>query len=397
MTFGNRSRLLSFYETGKWSLAYAWQSQAGILTGILVTALLMGLTPAAMAWVGRGLINALVQLINSGAAHTDIELSAVYPWLAWAMMLALTEAVCTHSSNYLKLRLNDELNLRVCSAVLDQSARLDLSYFENPRAQDVLERVQKNSGYLMPQFIGHLLSSVSQALQLVSLTVVLCLIEPLVVLILLPIVIPYFVVQWRFASEGYQMEYGRAPQRRWSKYYIRLMTQHLSVPEIKIFNLSSLLSQKYQRLLTGFSNENRSFQRRSLWAGLIYTLLATLCVYALFLRVIAMTAEGKLTVGDVAIFSGATLRLRTCLNNLALVMRNLREDIMNLEDLRTFLTTEPMASEPTEALGITPNGVIEFEHVSFCFPNAEEPALVDCSFRIEPGETIGLVGRKWRG
>ena len=42
-------------------------------------------------------------------------------------------------------------------------------------------------------------------------------------------------------------------------------------------------------------------------------------------------------------------------------------------------------------------GAIEFEHVSFRYPGSGEEALHDVSLRIEPGETVAVVGRNGAG
>ena len=39
------------------------------------------------------------------------------------------------------------------------------------------------------------------------------------------------------------------------------------------------------------------------------------------------------------------------------------------------------------------NPKIEFDHVTFRYPNSDTPILKDCSFTIEPSQKIGLIGR----
>ena len=42
-------------------------------------------------------------------------------------------------------------------------------------------------------------------------------------------------------------------------------------------------------------------------------------------------------------------------------------------------------------------GRIEFKHLSFCYPDGEFNALDDISFVIEPGESVGLIGKTGAG
>ena len=42
-------------------------------------------------------------------------------------------------------------------------------------------------------------------------------------------------------------------------------------------------------------------------------------------------------------------------------------------------------------------GAVDFDHVTFCYPGQELPALQDASFRIEPGERVAIIGRVGSG
>ncbi|MFC6170272.1 ABC transporter ATP-binding protein [Loigolactobacillus jiayinensis] len=43
------------------------------------------------------------------------------------------------------------------------------------------------------------------------------------------------------------------------------------------------------------------------------------------------------------------------------------------------------------------DGAIEFDHVDFAYPNDETPTLKDISFKIDPGEMVGIVGATGAG
>lgn len=61
--------------------------------------------------------------------------------------------------------------------------------------------------------------------------------------------------------------------------------------------------------------------------------------------------------------------------------------------IREVIDTEPSINEKEEAkeLKVT-GGVVEFSHVDFKYPDAEENIIIDISFTAKPGETTAIIG-----
>src|SRR2546423_15056586 len=61
--------------------------------------------------------------------------------------------------------------------------------------------------------------------------------------------------------------------------------------------------------------------------------------------------------------------------------------------INAVLDTAPDITDPTQATRAGgERGFVEFEHVTFRYPGAEQPALTDISFRAQPGEVTALIG-----
>ncbi|MGX5772626.1 ABC transporter ATP-binding protein [Microbacterium trichothecenolyticum] len=62
------------------------------------------------------------------------------------------------------------------------------------------------------------------------------------------------------------------------------------------------------------------------------------------------------------------------------------------------LETEPSVSAPVAAASApAPTGRIEFDHVDFAYPGAEEAVLHDLTFTVEPGTTTAVIGSTGSG
>ena len=67
-----------------------------------------------------------------------------------------------------------------------------------------------------------------------------------------------------------------------------------------------------------------------------------------------------------------------------------------LNDVRSFVEMKPLL-EKSGTKTPSKNPRIEFKNVSFRYPNAENDVLSHCSFMINPGEVVGLVGLNGSG
>ncbi|KRM62725.1 ABC transporter ATP binding protein permease [Paucilactobacillus vaccinostercus DSM 20634] len=64
--------------------------------------------------------------------------------------------------------------------------------------------------------------------------------------------------------------------------------------------------------------------------------------------------------------------------------------IREINDTQVSMTFDDVADE-------TLDGSVEFDHVSFSYPNDDAPTLKDISFKIKPGQMVGVVGATGAG
>jgi 4-hydroxybenzoate polyprenyltransferase len=73
-------------------------------------------------------------------------------------------------------------------------------------------------------FVVDLQNAATALLQTLSLAGILAVVEPLVLLALAPFAVPYLIFHWRLSKRRYQEEYHRTPRRRWTSYFVSLLT-----------------------------------------------------------------------------------------------------------------------------------------------------------------------------
>ncbi|MGB0383505.1 MAG: ABC transporter ATP-binding protein [Ardenticatenaceae bacterium] len=379
-------------RTAIWALTLTWSTSARLVLLLLGSTLIGSVLPAALALIGRSLINTLVALLEKGSD----DLGPLLLWLGLGLLFTLANAIINALQTFFKLRLQDELDIRVSLDIMKHAAKLELAFFEDPSSQDMLERAKKNASALVVNFVNNGLALANNLIQIVSLFAILLVIEPLVTLVLLPLLLPYLLFQWRLGQLRYEVEYKRTAKRRWNHYFMTLLTHQKWVPEVKLLSLVPLLIDKARHLIVEFKNQNRHLYMRNLIGNALFVIWATVGFYALLVRIARRVLAGTLTVGDLTIYSGTTARLSTLLQNTVLSIRKLRENMLHLSDLAAFLevqTAEKKIGQPVTSQ----KGVIEFKNVSFAYPGSTKPILSNLSFRFAPSESVALVGENGAG
>jgi ATP-binding cassette subfamily B protein len=380
-------------QTALWALRRIRAASPGLLIGLASLTLVQGLLPAGLALALRGLIDAAVAAIDAGAASA----TALYVWLGIAFSLAAADALSSLAVAYMNRRMVDELNIEVTGDILDHAQILDLAFFEDPLRQNLITRTQSNTAVHLQTFVAESLAAVRNLLSAASLLAVLVLIDPLVLVVVPPFAIPFLYFQAKLARQRFTEEHQRAEKRRWTTYFVSKLTSSDSVAEVRLLGLGPLLAQRFRTLLREFRDRDRHLHLRNFRGTAVAALLTIAALYAIFVRVALRSLTGTASLGDLAIFGGAAVRLRLALNEAIRSGTGAFEHVLFVENLREFLGAPPTLASRAMLRPPLDRGEIRIEDVTFTYPGATEPVLRGVSLTIEAGKTVALVGENGAG
>lgn len=109
--------------------------------------------------------------------------------------------------------------------------------------------------------------------------------------------------------------------------------------------------------------------------------------------------NGSMQVGDMMAFIQYAMQI--IMSFLMITMMSIMIPRANVAAVRIYevLSTENSIQEPKQAVvpGDNEKGVVEFDHVSFAYPDAGENVLEDISFRAQKGQTVAFIGSTGSG
>src|SRR6185437_14403110 len=213
-------------------------------------------------------------------------------WLVLGeVIFALLTGVFSRAIDYCDQLLADRYTYHVSVRVMQQAAQLDLTTYENPEYYDRLERarVQATDRLVLIQQMGRLFQQIILTL---IWSAVLIYRSPLMIIPLLAGVLPSFFGETHFAFLGYAKNFGQTPAKRQMDYLRQVGGSKEAAKELKLFNLSGYLTERFKLLSQKIYDQDVGFNRRKLlWGGLL-SLISTCGYYGAYVFAIYEAITG---------------------------------------------------------------------------------------------------------
>ena len=375
-------------------LGILWQSGPAVVVSGLVLRILVASLPAAIAYVASQIINGVQYYFSH---------KAVLPHFWWLVGieagLNVFNGLLVRGVDYSDSLLADRYTHFVSVRVMRQAAMLDLTTYEDPVFYDRLERarVQATDRLAMIQQMGRLFQ---QTLTTLIWTSILLWYSPWLVLLLALGVLPTFLGETHFAFLGYAKNFRQTPAKRQMDYLRQVAGSREGAKELKLFNLSDYLTNRFTRLSKDIYEENVALSRKKLLAGGLLGVIATLGYYGAYAFVIWRAVTGSYNdIGEFYYLTNAIIQASSNLQQVFSTASGIADQALFLTDLLAFFEMKPtVAANPDGALIPRPiRRGFEFRNVSFAYPGTTRRVLSNFNFTLAPGERIALIGENGQG
>ncbi len=379
--------------TTRRALSLVWSTSRRLTILLAVGTLVAGLMPAAIALVGKLLVDAIVAA-SRGTHATD----EVVPWLVIELVLVVLLAANQRVLGIFKSLLRAQLGHRVNVMILDKALEFELSQFEDSELYDRMTRARREASQRPLSLVTRTFDAAQATLSLITYAVLLVDFSPFAVLVLVAAGLPAFIAEAKFAGDAFRIFKWRTPEVREQGYLETVLAREDHVKEVKLFGLGRRFLDRYIAIFHKLYVEDRRLTiRRGSW-GLALGVLATVSFYGAYAWIAFATVAGAVSLGAMTMYLAVFRQGQSALSSLLGAIGGLYEDNLYLSSLYELLD-EPI-SRPAGLLatdGPLPDDGLRFEHVSFSYPGATEAALTDVSFHIPAGRKLAIVGENGSG
>jgi ATP-binding cassette, subfamily B, bacterial len=385
---------LGVYRYGGRAVRLVWQTSRALTLALVGLSLVGGALPAAVAFVGKLIVDSVLAAIRTGAMA---DRNHALEWVFVEMGLVVGLAAVQRGLEVVRSLLRALLGNRVNVMILEKAITLGLEHFEDSEFYDRMTRARREASSRPLSLVVRTFGLAQNAVSLVSYGGLLLAFSGWAVLGLCVAAIPAFLAETRFSGEAFRLFRWRTPETRQQMYLETVLAREDYAKEVQLFGLGPRLLGRYDEIFRNLYSEDRDLTlRRGIW-GFVLGLLSTGAFYGAYAWIALATVSGAITLGQMTMYVLVFKQGQSALTSALSAIGGMYEDNLYLSNLYTFLEEEVPQPAGSGTVGPNPGEGIVFEGVSFTYPGSEQPALSDIDLHVRPGQKLALVGENGSG
>jgi len=317
---------------------------------------------------------------------------SVFPQIALAYIgLTILSGVVSFGDDVLSAWVSERFLLDLRTRVFAHLQRLPLDFFSGRRRGDLVARLTGDVSEIEELLVAGLGDVLSYGLRIIFFVVVLFYLSGQLAIVAL-IVAPFFWLasQW-FAARIKQV--AREQRRRSGAISAVAEEAMATMPLVQAYNREDMALERFERESSGnFVAQMQLTRMRAFFTPLLdlFQLGAVLIVVGFGTW---QLGQGALTLGGLLVFLAYLTQLLDPVRNLSQFVTSISAAAAGAERVVELLDQAPaIEASPTAAALSFPRGIVTFDDVSFTYPGSQRSAVSNISFRLEPGQTLALVG-----
>jgi ATP-binding cassette subfamily B protein len=339
---------------------------------------------------------ALRIMVDDGIAAGDPEFLGYGYIIMLGVVLLL--AIATYARYLLISSVGEKVVADIRSDVFEKILSMHTAYFESTRTGDLLSRITTDTT-LLQNVVGSSFSVFLRNILLFTGGTTMLLITSLrlteYVALLLPLVLLPIILIGRHVRR-----LSRDSQERVGDISAHAEESIGGIRTIQGMALEYFEQRRFDRIVA-YAKEVaiKRIRLRALLTAIVITLIFGAILTVLYIGG-QDVVSGRISAGELSAFIFYAIVMAGALGAISEVIGELLRAAGATERLMELMQLTPMITAPKKPLSFhgAPEGRISFEHVSFNYPSRpDEAALTNISFRVEPGETVAIVGPSGAG
>ena len=378
-----------------------WKTGPWILITMLLVCIFTGILPAIISVISKDILNELQATIASDNTALIIG-STVFYLIIFLFVFKICEDIISRIKSFVTRIAGEKVVRFVRLEIMNKAKTIDVAAFDRPEFYEKLENANREAGHRPIQVLSETFDMMSTIIRFSSYLAII-LVEPgmwWMALVMIVISIPNTIINFTYRRKTVNYMWRRSKERRQMSYYTDLMVNKDMVKEIRMFNLSETFIKRYSDTFEiYYKGLRRLIVNEYAWhIGLAIVHSAVTCVF--YILIAAKVIAGDIGIGEYTLYTGALTSVSAAVGSLITHSAHMYEGTLFIDNLISFVkekqTVVPSIAEPARVSHGQPH-TIEFQNVSFAYPEGKRMVLKNINLKFRPGETVVLVGLNGAG
>jgi ATP-binding cassette subfamily B protein len=385
------------FRYSRHAIELVWTTNKALSVALGLLTLAAGLLPAAVAWIGALIVDAVVGAIAAApAAREDLAGHALLLVAAEGGLVAAI-AGCQRGISLCQSLFRAQLGQRVNAMILEKALTLELAHFEDSEFYDKLTRARREASSRPLSLVMRTFGLAQNGISLLSYGTLLAHFSPWAVAVLVLAGLPSFLAEARFSGAAFRLFLWRSPETRMQLYLETVLAREDHAKEVQLFGVGPTFLQRYRDIFRKLYREDRDLTlRRDGW-GFLLGLIATATLYGAYAWIALATIAGRITLGQMTMYVMLFRQGQSAVSASLAAIGGMYEDNLYLATLYEYLDTPVETFAGAVSRGPNPGDGIRFIDVGFAYPGSERPVLRGVNLHVRAGESLALVGENGSG
>ncbi|WP_292836437.1 ABC transporter ATP-binding protein [Microbacterium sp.] len=332
----------------------------------------------------------MVAAMNDFQVGVGVDFERLKGVVVAVLVIYLVSAILTYLQGYVINIIMVRTMWRLREDVEAKINRLPLSHFDRVQRGELISRVTNDIDNISQTMQQAFSTAVTNVLTVVGVLVMMFSISwqlALVALVALPLMAVVFGVIGPRSQKAFATQW-----RKVGRLNARVEESFSGHALVRVYGREQDSREKFQQ-------ENEELYQAAFKAQFLSGLMMPAMMFIGSLSYVGiavlgglMVASGQLRLGDVQAFIQYSQQFTQPLSELGGMAAVVQSGTASAERVFELLDEPEQEPDPADAPALqTGRGVIEFEHVAFSYA-PDKPLIRDLSFRVEPGQTVAIVG-----
>lgn len=383
-------KIKNYLKNASFSIKITYQAAKYYFVLKSALSLLLSFVPIVKIYIWKIIIDLLI------SASANEMLTGLVKYAILYFTVHIVQELIIKMSQYIEYKYNDKVNYYVENLLLEQFAAVDLGFYDSSEYRDKLNQVwdiKSSVTALASLFFAQVQTLLSFIVSLIlfarwnaayALVIVLC-------------SLPIIFVEWKVNQLDINFSMHNQKNERAMRYFKYIFTNYDNSLEIKLYNIKDFLIGKYIDSWKEYYKNRKKFTAKIAALMFVSLLISTfVSQLLLYILLIGKIAKKIISIGDAMYYMSLFHNLYNSTVSLIRIISSSNAAFVRLNAVKEFINQKPMVQK-NGVLTLDKIQKIEFSHVYFRYPGKENYVLEDCSFTMEAGQQIGLVGENGCG